>query len=71
MFDPSVWASIGKIASLSGTGMLALVVVGFLKGWIWPGFAVQDMIRQRDALLRQNERLAAALARCLKTREAE
>ena len=63
--DAAAWTWIERLSSLSGSGMLALVVVGFLKGWIWPSFAVADMRRQRDALLKQNERLSAALARCL------
>jgi hypothetical protein len=69
--DQLPWGDIGKITGLSGTGMLALVVVGFLKGWIWPAFAVRDILKQRDDLARHNDRLVSALSRCLRNREAE
>ena len=68
--DALPWGDIGKITGLSGTGMLALVVVGFLKGWIWPAFAVNDIRKQRDEAMKQNELLSRALSRCLK-REAQ
>ncbi len=69
--DQLPWADIGKVTSLSAPGLLALIVVAFLKGWIWPAFAVRDILKQRDDLARHNDRLVSALSRCLRNREAE
>ncbi len=68
--DPAALSWIRHISELSGPGVLALLVVGFLRGWIWPSFAVADVRQQRDALLKQNERLSTALSRCLSKRDA-
>jgi hypothetical protein len=56
---------------LAQYGILGLVVMGFILGWIWPRPAVDRMIEANEALLaRLEKRQQEALAELQKLREA-